>query len=116
MLVPRRKPRTANIGIFAVGHDTCWEQFDGLLDELMGYHATFKAKVEANGVTVHDFGMVDDAASAYAALKKIKAAVDLDLVFVNMVTSATSCTWAGASFTGTSMCRLSWPCCSRFMP
>ena len=92
MLIQRRKPRTANIGIFAVGHDTYWEQFDGLLDELMGYHGKFKAKVEANDVTVHDFGMIDTAASAYAALKKIKAA-DLDLVFVNMVTYATSSTW-----------------------
>ena len=68
------------VGIFAVGHDTYWDQFDGLLDELMGYHGKFKAKVEANGVTVHDFGMVDTAASAYEALKRIKA-TDLDLVF-----------------------------------
>ncbi|NLX60703.1 MAG: arabinose isomerase [Phycisphaerae bacterium] len=93
MLIPRRKPRTARIGIFAVGHDTYWAQFDGLLDELMGYHAKFKAKVEANGVEVVDFGMIDDAKSAYTKVRQIKAA-DLDLVFCDMVTYATSSTWA----------------------
>lgn len=91
-LIERRKPRGATVGIFAVGHDTYWDQFDGLLDELMGYHATFKKKLEANGVTVIDFGMIDDAESAYAKLKEIKAA-DLDMVFCNMVTYATSSTW-----------------------
>jgi len=92
MLIERRKPRAANIGIFAVGHDTYWDQFDGLLDQLMAYHATFRKKVEANGVTVHDFGMIDNAESAYAKLREIKS-TPLDLVFCNMVTYATSCTW-----------------------
>jgi L-arabinose isomerase len=92
MLIKRRKPRAANVGIFAVGHDTYWGQFEGLLDELMGYHAKFRKKLEANGVAVTDFGMVDNAASAYAAVKKLKAA-DLDLIFCDMVTYATSSTW-----------------------
>ncbi|NIA20551.1 MAG: arabinose isomerase [Anaerolineaceae bacterium] len=93
MLIERRKPRAAKIGIFAVGHDTYWDQFDGLLKELMGYHATFKKKVEANGVEVVDFGMIDTAKAAYAKVREIKAA-GLDLVFCNMVTYATSSTWA----------------------
>jgi L-arabinose isomerase len=92
MLIPRRKPRTAKVGVFAVGHDTYWEQFDGLLDELMGYHKVLIKKLEANGVEVVDFGMVDTAASAYEKVGKIKGA-DCDLVFCNMVTYATSSTW-----------------------
>ena len=32
MRVPRRKKRTADIGVFAVGHHTYWNQFDGLLE------------------------------------------------------------------------------------
>jgi len=92
MQIERRRPLTGNVGIFAVGHDTYWPQFEGLLDDLMKYHGIFKRKVEANGVNVIDFGMADNAASAYEMVKRIKAA-DLDLIFCNMVTYATSCTW-----------------------
>ena len=92
MLVQRRKPLTANVGIFGVGHDTYWPQFDGLLPELMGYLAVFEKQVKACGVNVVNFGMIDNAAKAYEALPKIKAA-NLDLVFCDMLTYATSCTW-----------------------
>ena len=92
MLVQRRKPLTANVGIFGVGHDTYWPQFDGLLPELMGYLAVFEKQVNACGVHVVNFGMIDNAAKAYEALPKIKAA-NLDLVFCDMLTYATSCTW-----------------------
>lgn len=91
-IVKRRKPLTGNIGIFAVGHDTYWEQFDGLLDELMGYHATFKKMLEDRGMNVTDFGMIDTPKSAYSKVKEIKGA-DVDLIFCNLVTYATSSTW-----------------------
>ncbi|MBZ0256866.1 L-fucose/L-arabinose isomerase family protein, partial [bacterium] len=42
--------------------------------------------------TLHDFGMVDDANSAYALAPKLKAA-DLDLIFCDMLTYATSSTF-----------------------
>ncbi len=92
MLVQRRKPLTAKVGILGVGHDTYWGQFDGLLPELMGYLDVFEKQVRANGVEVVNFGMIDNARSAYAALPKIQAA-DVDLLFVDMLTYATSCTW-----------------------
>ena len=92
MLIERRIPRAANVGLFAVGHDTYWEQFDGLLDQLMAYHAKLKKRLEASGVTVTDFGMIDTAESAYAKVREIRT-TDLDLVFCNMVTYATSSTW-----------------------
>jgi L-arabinose isomerase len=92
MRIERRKPRTATVGVFAVGHDTYWGQFDGLLAELMGYHARLVKKLEAQGVRVVDFGMIDNARSAYAKVKEMKAA-DADLFFCNMVTYATSATW-----------------------
>jgi len=92
MQVPRRKPLTANVGIFGVGHDTYWRQFDGLLDELMGYLDVFEKKVEGHGANVVNFGMIDTAKSAYAKLKELRAA-DLDLLFCDMLTYATSSTW-----------------------
>ena len=92
MDIQRRKPLTANVGLFAVGHHTYWKQYEGLLDELMGYHGEIKEKIESHSVTVTDFGMTDDAQTAYAMVRRIKAA-DLDLVFCNMSTYATSSTW-----------------------
>ncbi|MCL2744784.1 MAG: L-fucose/L-arabinose isomerase family protein [Planctomycetaceae bacterium] len=89
--IPRRKPLTANIGIFGVGHYTYWGQFDGMLEELTGKLNYFCGKVEKTGVAVHNFGIIDNAAGAAELLPKLQAA-NLDLVFVDMVTYATSST------------------------
>jgi len=90
--IERRKPLTAKVGIVGVGHHTYWAQFDGLLDEMYRKLAAFDVKVKADGVETVTFGLLDNAASAYAALPKMKAA-DLDLLFVDMVTYATSSTF-----------------------
>jgi L-arabinose isomerase len=89
MKVTRRKKRTANIGIFGVGFHTYWSQFDGLLEELSHKLDIFIDRVKTHEVEVTNFGIADDAASAYALLPKLKAA-DLDLVFCHMLTYATS--------------------------
>lgn len=92
MRIERRKPLAAKVGIVGVGHHTYWGQFDGLLDEMRGKLAAFESKVTRNGVEAVSFGLLDDAESAYAALPRMKAA-DLDLLFVDMVTYATSSTF-----------------------
>ena len=89
MKVTRRKKRTANIGIFGVGFHTYWSQFDGLLEELRHKLDVFVDHVKTREVEITNFGIADDAASAYALLPKLKAA-DLDLVFCHMLTYATS--------------------------
>lgn len=93
MRVPRRKPRTAHIGIFGVGFHKYWPQFDGLLDELVAKMRVFVERVAGLGVQVSDFGIVDDAPSAYALVPRLKAA-DLDLIFCDMLTYATSASFA----------------------
>ena len=90
--IPRRKPLTANVGVFGVGHYAYWPQFEGLLEEMHRKLAVFSNKVRANGVNVVDFGMVDDARSAYRLRDRMKAA-SLDLIFCDMVTYATSATF-----------------------
>jgi L-arabinose isomerase len=90
--IPRRKPRTARIGLFGVGYHVYWGQFPGLLDELLVKLALLESRVAATGATVTNFGMIDKALDAYALLPKLKAA-DLDLVFCDMVTYATSATF-----------------------
>lgn len=92
MPILRRKPLSANVGIFGVGLDTYWGQFPGLLDALLGYMDVFEQQVRANGVTTVNFGMVDNAHAAYALLPNLKAA-NLDLVFCDMLTYATSSTF-----------------------
>ncbi len=92
MIIERRKPLTARVGILAVGHHVYWEQFEGLLDELMGKLAIFEERVQGCGVDTVNFGMVDNAEAAYAVLPRLKAA-DLDLLLVDMVTYATSSTF-----------------------
>ncbi|MBN1343950.1 MAG: L-fucose/L-arabinose isomerase family protein [Phycisphaerae bacterium] len=92
MRVPRRKPRTAKIGVFGVGHYNYWPQFEGLLEEMHRKLDLFTKKVQAHDVHVTNFGMVDDAQGAFALLEKLETA-RLDLIFCDMVTYATSSTF-----------------------
>lgn len=93
MHVERRKKRNAHVGIFGVGFHKYWSQFEGLLPELQQKQTVLVTQVEAQGVDVTDFGLVDNATSAYALLPRLKGA-NLDLVFCDMLTYATSATFA----------------------
>lgn len=73
-IIERKKKRTARIGIFAVAHATYWEQFEGLEQNIMGFHADVCSMVEKNDVEIIDFGMFDSSEKAYAAVPKIMAA------------------------------------------
>ncbi|NLF62635.1 MAG: arabinose isomerase [Lentisphaerae bacterium] len=93
MQIPRRKPLTAEIAVFSVGLDTYWKQFPGLLEEMHRKTGILLKKLEKHQVHVTDFGMIDNAAKAYETLPAIKAA-DPDVLLVDMVTYATSITFA----------------------
>jgi L-arabinose isomerase len=90
--IPRRKPLAARVGVFGVGHYAYWPQFQGLREALLAKLARLVEKVRACGVEVVDFGLIDDAEGAYALLPRLRAA-DMDLVFCDMLTYATSATW-----------------------
>ena len=92
-MIERKNPRCARVGIFAVAHAAYWAQFEGLYENIMGYHRDFCSMAAKNGVEVVDFGMIDGSEKAYDALAKIKAA-NVDLLFCNMVTYATSSVFA----------------------
>ncbi|CAN5421916.1 L-arabinose isomerase [soil metagenome] len=89
MMIERLKPLKANVGILGVGHKTYWPQFEGLLEELKKKQQVFIDMVESNGVTTFDFGISDCAETAYELVPKIKSA-NVDLLFVDMITYATS--------------------------
>ena len=92
-MITRKNKRNAKIGIFAVAHVTYWAQFEGLEQNIMGFHYDFCRMVEKNDVEVVDFGMIDSNEKAYAAVPKILAA-EVDILFCNMVTYATSSVFA----------------------
>ena len=92
-MIERKNKRTGRIGVFAVAHATYWDQFEGLLDNIMGFQADFCTMVEKNDVEVVDFGMIDSSEKAFEAVPKMLAA-DVDVIFCNMVTYATSSVFA----------------------
>ncbi len=92
-MIERKNPRTARIGFFAVAHNTYFGQFEGLYENLMGYHAHLKGMIETNQVEVVDFGMVDTSEKAYEVAKALQGA-NVDVIMCNMITYATSSVFA----------------------
>ena len=88
---PKFQSQPAHIGIYGVGHHTYWNQFDGLLESLEEKLHRFHKIVSSSGGQVFNFGIADNAERAYETIPKMKAA-DLDLLFVDMLTYATSST------------------------
>lgn len=92
-MIERKIKRTAKIAIFAVAHGVYWEQFPGLLENMKIFHQKMCGKVESNDVELKDFGIIDSSILAHETAKKILAFAP-DLVFVNMITYATSSVFA----------------------
>lgn len=90
--IKRRKKLSGNVAVMSIGLDTYWQQFSGLLEVMEQKSASFCAKLENHSVSIHDFGMIDNAEKAYAILPALKAA-DPDVLFVDMVTYGTSATF-----------------------
>ena len=92
-LIQRKNKRIARIGVFAVAHNTYFSQFEGLYENLMKYHSDFCKMTEENQVEIVDFGMVDTSEKAYEVASEMQAA-NVDLIFCNMITYATSSVFA----------------------
>lgn len=90
--IARKDESAPRIGVFGVGYSKYWEQFDGLLEALLEKQRVFVEKLKKNNVEVVEFGLVDDSQVAYKLVPKLKAA-DLDLIFCDMLTYATSGTF-----------------------
>jgi L-arabinose isomerase len=91
-VIQHRKRSTARIGVFGVAYFKYWEQFDGLLADMQAKQRIFLDKVGKNNVEVVDFGLVDNVTKAYDLVAELKAA-NLDLIFCDMLTYATSSTF-----------------------
>lgn len=73
------------IGLFGVGLNTYWGQFDGLLERLIEYQERIKERMESyDGIEVVDAGMVDNIdKSGYAASLMRKEEVEIIFIFIS---------------------------------
>lgn len=85
------KSLTTTIGLFGIGLDTYWPQFDGLLDNLIGYQELIENKISGYGVEVANAGMVDNPIKAREAADYLKLQ-DVEIVFLYVSTYALSST------------------------
>ena len=78
-------------GIFSIGLDTYWDQFDGLLDNLNGYHAEIRDRIAGMGTELVDGGMVDNVEKAHEVSALFKKE-DVEVIFLFISTYALSST------------------------
>lgn len=80
------------IGVFGVGYEKYWDQFPGLIEELIKKQEKLISKLERPDCEVVDFGIIDSPRKAYDILPLIKSA-NPDILFCDMLTYATSGTF-----------------------
>jgi L-arabinose isomerase len=80
-----------NVGLFGIGLDAYWPQFEGLEARLRGYLETTVKSLERPGVKVVNLGLVDTPEKALAAGHQFRQA-DVDVIFLHVTTYALSST------------------------
>jgi L-arabinose isomerase len=78
-------------GLFGIGLDTYWDQFDGLLDKLKGYQELIAGKIGEFGVEVVNAGLVDNPVMAREAAG-IFQCQQVEILFLYVSTYALSST------------------------
>jgi len=79
------------IGLFAIGLDAYWPQFDGLKERLEGYLKTVENEIATIHPNVFNAGLVDNIDKAFAAGRQFKTE-DVDIIFLYVTTYALSST------------------------
>ena len=79
------------VGLFSIGLDAYWEQFDGLEERLKGYSHTVENRLRGYGAEVINLGMVDTPQKAFDAGHLMRQA-DVDIIFLYVTTYALSAT------------------------
>lgn len=82
---------STKVGLFGIGLDTYWPQFDGLKERLTGYLDQVATGIEKTGVTLINLGLIDNIDKAFEAGDKLKQQ-DVDLIFLYVSTYALSAT------------------------
>src|SRR5687767_858557 len=79
------------VGLFGIGLEAYWPQFEGLEQRLRGYVDEVAEKLERPGVEVVNLGLIDAPEKAYEAGHKFRQS-DVDLIFLYVTTYALSST------------------------
>lgn len=79
------------IGLFGIGLEAYWEQFDGLKTRLEGYVSEVHQKLETYGAEIIDLGLIDTPEKAFEAGRSFRKA-DVDIIFLYVTTYALSST------------------------
>jgi L-arabinose isomerase len=83
--------RTTRIGLFGIGLDAYWPQFEGLKERLEGYLQRVEARLARPGVEVVNLGLVDTPPKAMEAGHRLRRE-DVDVIFLHVTTYALSST------------------------
>ncbi|HWX91515.1 MAG TPA: hypothetical protein VNY29_02695 [Terriglobales bacterium] len=79
------------VGVFGIGLDAYWPQFQGLEQRLRGYTEQVAGRLERSGVQVVNLGLIDTPEKALTAGHEFRRA-DVDLIFLYVTTYALSST------------------------
>lgn len=79
------------VGLFGIGLEAYWDQFEGLEARLCGYVDTVAQHLECPGVEVVNLGLIDSPEKAMRAGHDFRRA-DVDLIFLHVTTYALSST------------------------
>ena len=79
------------VGLYGIGLDTYWAQFDGLFERLVGYQNQIANKMEGFGAEVVNVGLIDSPVKARLAADELKKN-DVEIVFLYVSTYALSST------------------------
>ena len=79
------------IGLFGIGLEAYWEQFDGLRNRLESYISVVAEKLKSYGGDIVNLGLIDTPEKAVDAGHAFKVA-DVDLIFLYVTTYALSST------------------------
>ena len=82
---------TLRVGLFGIGLEAYWSQFDGLEERLKGYVARVAEKLAAPGREIVNFGLVDSPEKAFAVGHQARKQ-DVDLLVLYVTTYALSST------------------------
>ena len=83
--------RNVRVGLFGIGLDAYWPQFEGLKARLEGYVRVVAERLRRPGVDVVDLGLIDTPPKALDAGHRFRAE-DVDLIFLYVTTYALSAT------------------------
>jgi len=83
--------RKVRIGLFGIGLEAYWAQFEGLRERLEGYVAQVAARLGREGVEVVSLGLIDTPEKALEAGHEFRRQ-DVDLIFLHVTTYALSST------------------------